>query len=1118
MSKEARIEFEDARDAQLQKNEARRIRTRVTEARSDIPRSGNRWPFELTQNAHDPGPRDGQDEVNISLSFDGHAVIYQHDGKPFSMQDLAALLSGGSSKDFESKATTGRFGTGFLQTHVLANQIKFEGILETATRLEKVHLLLDRSGDEDRIYQNTTACHAAVTEASPLPGLTGHPTACFTYVTDQPEAARMGLEAFSKTLPYLFGTCEHLGKVSIQFPDARTLAFLPEKPKPLQCEGLHGWERQVKVADHESPEKTIRIIRIKRTPQSDSSLVVILEQSISGWQVVLPPSGFPRLFCRFPIRTSDFLPVNVVVDGCFDPSQERDSILMTPDDKAQLTEALGLLPALVRLALHEKWLGGFKLARIGMPALVFGAQPDDVSKPWWKPTLSTVAENLAKLPIVHTANGEYHKISAPGPNADFVIPRFDANQNDDELNFTAVWESACQTKEALPPSLEIASDWTLLTQEWAALGVASERLPLTAIADLARHGTTKLIELKTTVPPLEWLSRFLNLVGQLVEKHPCAPILANLLPDQNGKLSSPANLKRDAGIEEPLKDIAAQMKLDIRSRLLANSLLEYSAKPEFASLQKLLLNQIPNILTSSSVIEECLQELAKLLPDDKPIPSDKHTYRDASLDLLLFLWKTQGSRAAELAKKCPLVSSDGTAVRWSPKRKIMAPVSYWHHDAQPFAEIYKSDRVLAKDYLTRFDNDHTLVKALVEWDMAFADPLCTDSPKELQGDRLKAIATVPGEVLNFASTSLSQIALLPSELIQRCQVDVTLAKSLFGLVLCYVARHDKSWVAPIEMTDKRQGVDVPFSLIPALWLADLKTRAWVPLPAETSFSQVSATAATLDSLLDSDWIKNNDLGIRLLTQHFGFNELELRLRATAPSDEIRHQLEGGLAQIVQTLGADPARYAQVATDLETKKRRDAEKQRNRKFGLAVQAAIKGFLEANDLNLVLIDNGYDYDLYLDAGPSVEAGTHHFKLADYLLEVKATTSGEVRLTPNQAQTASLNPERFILCVVDLREITVDRMEGEWTPADVEPKTKIYKEIGKIVNQPHALVTQAKECRVCLRNDNSLRYGVPVEIWEGGISVSTWIGELRKSTAIETDCAHVLKTPMARVRPLG
>jgi len=230
MSEEALKEFQGARDAQLQRNEARRMRTLVNQARGDIHRSGNRWPFELTQNAHDPGPRPGFTEVNIALSFDGKAVVYEHDGKPFTMQDLAALQSGGSNKDFESKVTTGRFGTGFLLTHVLAYQIEFEGVFEAKTGFEQVHLHLDRSGDEDKIYANTLACNAAIGQASCIPVLNGKQTARFTYTTDNHKAARMGIASFAKVLPHLYATCEHLGRVELRMEDGRTQSFAPKPP------------------------------------------------------------------------------------------------------------------------------------------------------------------------------------------------------------------------------------------------------------------------------------------------------------------------------------------------------------------------------------------------------------------------------------------------------------------------------------------------------------------------------------------------------------------------------------------------------------------------------------------------------------------------------------------------------------------------------------------------------------------------------------------------------------------------------------------------------------------------------------------------------------------------
>jgi hypothetical protein len=70
---------------------------------------------------------------------------------------------------------------------------------------------------------------------------------------------------------------------------------------------------------------------------------------------------------------------------------------------------------------------------------------------------------------------------------------------------------------------------------------------------------------------------------------------------------------------------------------------------------------------------------------------------------------------------------------------------------------------------------------------------------------------------------------------------------------------------------------------------------------------------------------------------------------------------------------------------------------------------------------------------------------------------------------------------------------RLEADWTSSDVEPRTKFILGIGKLVNQPHGLVEEAKDCAVGIRNENALRYGVPVNIWEAGISTSEWIAHL-------------------------
>jgi hypothetical protein len=54
----------------------------------------------------------------------------------------------------------------------------------------------------------------------------------------------------------------------------------------------------------------------------------------------------------------------------------------------------------------------------------------------------------------------------------------------------------------------------------------------------------------------------------------------------------------------------------------------------------------------------------------------------------------------------------------------------------------------------------------------------------------------------------------------------------------------------------------------------------------------------------------------------------------------------------------------------------------------------------------------------------------EIGPWMMEVKATTSGDVRMTPTQAETASNERERYLLCVVDLRNTSDEERHGPWT----------------------------------------------------------------------------------------
>jgi hypothetical protein len=294
----------------------------------------------------------------------------------------------------------------------------------------------------------------------------------------------------------------------------------------------------------------------------------------------------------------------------------------------------------------------------------------------------------------------------------------------------------------------------------------------------------------------------------------------------------------------------------------------------------------------------------------------------------------------------------------------------------------------------------------------------------------------------------------------------------------------------------RQDVELPVS--GALWLADLKFRSWVPVPGgeDGRPAKMRADPKTLGELLDAAWLVNNDAAIRLLSEWFEFDELELRLLGLAPDLQKRRELRSGIAKLVETGGADPAFYSSLAAEIEEKRRKRQDIERCRRLGIAVQQAVALALESYGLKLKLVDRGFDYEVTDAADDVIEDVATTIEVGPYLLEIKATTKGQARLTPTQAETASVESSRYVLCVVDLREVAEEELDGEWTMERIEELANISSDIGASVKETCELIEIARTNDVAIRNDAALRYEVPQSIWESGISITEWVEMIRQA----------------------
>lgn len=1107
MSQEALADYQRARDRQLSKNEARHIYTRVREAREAPHLAGIRWPFELLQNALDAGPRPERDVVTVNLRQEDGQTIFQHDGAAFSAQELAALLSGGSSKDFGAEDTTGRFGTGFLVTHVLADRMSLQGLIALGRGYESFSLDINRSGDEEQILENIHQCSQAIERAEQIPDAEAVPSARFIYPMQNEETFALGIDAFRAALSYLYGTCPRLGNVHLTAPSLGDELWIPGQVSTIRMSGGIAWDRLIDVR-RSGETYQYRILRFALSDKPRASALVLLESAGDIWQLGLPGDADARIYRQYPLRSSSFIPINFILDGAFEPDQERSIVLMNDSDRQALSEGFSAAALAAHYAFEHRFAGAHLLSKVD--ALNAGFNPTDQDETaWWLQQLAQLANVVGNFPIVQTASDAVPALPTDGVYADFVSPHLLNEVGAPDTSVDRLWPLLNEASDLIPPIKELAADWTAIADSWARLGVRANLVTVEGLASWVRGDTAEgseaaeISELRVIGDKIDWLARYLDVVGECWHNRggTDSEILRSLLPNQRGALCSPEKLRRDGGIADELKDICEAVGFDVRAGLLSTELSDSAGSATLRYAKSALSKAIPGSAQNEDIERELLDKLVKALPEDTMCSDDNTAVQLATASLLAYLWKAGGAAAEALARKVPLVAKSKKVVYWSSERMMMAPVGSWGQGAQAFSDAYPTDRVLDDLYA---ELDDTVVAALSAWGVAYPDPIVSTLVGSLDGARLANMVDkdFDSSGVTLRDERFSQIALLPREVMNHVQ-DQDQARALLGLVLMHVAPNDPLWRQWRTVNGSRARDIIEFRVRGGLWLGDLRSRAWIPVRGDDDSKPVKAGAdvVTLRSLLDPAWIDGNPDAIELLTQCFEFDELELRLLGISP--EVQGRVRQGLAKLLESGGGDPEFYEALAREAETRQQRKEDVARARSMGYAVQDAVRLALESYGLTVTLVDRGYDFEVtgaVMD--DTLDLVATRFTVGPYFVEVKATTAGPVRLTPAQADKAASESSRYVLCVVDLRDLREHRFEQDWSEVDVASRVVMLDDIGDHVLGTFQLVQRARESDVGIRNETALRYEVPPQIWQGGVTVSEWVESIADDPVLRAD----------------
>jgi len=598
--------------------------------------SERRWVWELLQNAKDVGFENKSVSVEINFDKANAYLEFKHNGKPFSVDNITFLIEQVSTKERkvkegEKSKTTGKFGTGFLTTHLLSEKVRLAGVVkEPELPHRKFNIQLDRSGRE--IQEITDSVNASIAILESLDSYPSHLTwnpqefnTVFRYDLDSKgiEVAEIGLTDLHNALPFTLAFMPTIASISI-----------PHETTTYNVENIESINEGMQIIRIQKKGLSItNNIEIVRLDSEDVSVAIEIERKEGKVFILQLDKSMPRIFCDFPlIGTEDFHFPVVVNSSLFNPNEPRNGIYLTDkweqkilDNKKLMQVAVRLYYTLLDFAAENNWQNMFHLASVRLPS-----EKNWISKPWFESEiLNPIREKLLGSMIVDTVN---QGRTAFDIDEDSCV---DFPSHSSKEIREKIWDLCSQCSYFIMPSKEHIHDWYplvwdkkfKLTLESLTEWVANEENILQLSENFSESG----------VDVIEWLNEYYDLLNH-DEKF--ISELANdrfaIIPNQNGVFKKKSELFIDDEIEEELKNVLSILGQNWHDLLIHKSVRTGEVLLYFKKTQDSAIDEINKILeeNKNNQSSKAVSHLISLFANDENFPFQRGLIYNYSKEIL----------------------------------------------------------------------------------------------------------------------------------------------------------------------------------------------------------------------------------------------------------------------------------------------------------------------------------------------------------------------------------------------------------------------------------------------------------------------------------------------------
>ena len=996
----------------LTANTAQTVFKYLQEQESNRARMHTRWIWELLQNARDASS--GGTHLIASIEYRQGELAFQHNGRGFTQKEIAHLIFHGSTKTEEDEPI-GKFGSGFLTTHLLSPEINVSGQLDDGQpfdfRLKREPVsvaALRKSMDEslDEFYDSLS---------SSTESLSDNFTTRFQYPVgdNAADAVEEGIATLKLYAPFAVVFNQEFSSIHVESSD-ETLTFEVVSRSPLNQEVL----QEITVAERKNGTPRERKYLLA---EGEKASVAIPLQSVGDGRDCVTLGDTPRLFLGFPlIGTENFSFPAVINSFKFTPTEDRDGVFLGQSENQANSENQSVIEEAcelhVKLVQFMAKTGGRNIhTLVDIPKI---PEAKWLNKKWIGERLREFIERIRQTPAVLCG---HEPITPKGSVLPFAV---------EDASVEPLWDLVSEVKEFRQrlPKKDEAIGWCRAIKSWAEVhGCAptsyDEAFDGSLLAShIEKRDTLDSVRtmLSGDVCEVEWLNRVYKFL--LNNKFDDKIRGCRFVLNQACNLDELSNLYRDSGVDDELKDVSDDLlSLEIREKLRDNRLTS-------------LTNEVgKGDFENKDVIKEIIDEL-KSLTDDNNLNDE---FAEASARLLAWIVSSQewsylsdfhafslkpdnGKREVLLLRKNN--SGDDPDIP-------LAPVKAWPEDLQPFAELFPWQHILADSFFEAV-SDPDAWRMLEEQRFVRTDVLITSDRNF--GDFLPDESLLEPDVVHRTdhAVTVTDIVYLSKDdigIMDRVRQSRRLAHIFWRFLTEWLVEHDSEGLdarkAPCE------GCEETHQYFQAAWLVPLVKNRWVPLGSRKT---ARADAQSLANLLrDSGWkpgsLSESPATAKLL-KAIRVTRFDLtREFIVEDNEEDRAALDATLTDILVSTGGDLGQVRQFVEDMEKDKDllHDLTKRReqrrivheNQELGRRIEDLVRESLEGEGFIVERTGIGSDFVIEHDLIEEDREMGFQVSLNDrnWLVEVKATRDQSARMTVTQAKTAVKEGDGFLLCVV-------------------------------------------------------------------------------------------------------